>query len=53
MYLKDKNKVIHIRVSEEEFKKLSNIAELNNLNISDVIRKALIINNRTSYSIIH
>lgn len=43
MYLKDKNKVIHIRVSEEEYKKLSNIAELNNLKISDVIRKALVI----------
>lgn len=47
MYLKDKDKVIHVRVSEEEFKMLSYIAKLNNLSISDVIRAA-ILNSYTS-----
>ena len=41
MYLKDKNINIKVRVTEEDYKKLKNIAELNNLSVSEVIRKSL------------
>lgn len=41
MYYKDKDRVVRVRVSEEQLNKLISLAELSGISVSELIRQAI------------
>lgn len=41
MYLKDKEKMLRVRISYEQFEKLGKAAECSNISVSDIIRQLI------------
>lgn len=41
MYLKDKEKTLRVRISQEQFDKLGKLAEQSNFTVSDLVRQLI------------